>query len=36
MQSKAATPAEYLETLPPERKVAMTELRKVILKNLFD
>ena len=34
MQSKAATPDEYLETLPAERKAAMQELRKVIKKNL--
>lgn len=34
MQSKAATIEEYFSTLPEERKQAMTELRKVILKNL--
>ena len=34
MQSKAATPEEYIKSLPEERKEAMTELRKVILKNL--
>jgi uncharacterized protein YdhG (YjbR/CyaY superfamily) len=34
MQSKAATPDEYLETLPDDRKAAMQELRKVIKKNL--
>ncbi len=34
MQSKAATPQEYMETLPEDRKQAMTELRNVILKNL--
>ena len=34
MQSKAATPQEYFDTLPEDRKSAMTELRKVILKNL--
>lgn len=34
MQSKAATPKEYLEGLPPERKAAMAELRKVINGNL--
>jgi len=34
MQSKAATPQEYFETLPDERKEAMTKLRKAILKNL--
>jgi hypothetical protein len=34
MQSKAATPQEYIDTLPADRKHAMSELRKVILKNL--
>jgi len=34
MQSKATTPDEYLDTLPEDRKQAMSELRKVILKNL--
>jgi hypothetical protein len=34
MQSKAATPEEYLQSLPEDRKNAMTELRKVILTNL--
>lgn len=34
MQSKATTPQEYFDTLPEARKKAMTELRKVILKNL--
>lgn len=34
MQSKAATPKEYIDLLPADRKQAMTELRKVILKNL--
>ena len=34
MQSKAATPQEYIDSLPPERKQAMTELRKVIRKNI--
>lgn len=34
MQSKAATPQEYLESLPEERREAMNELRKVILANL--
>ncbi|HYF30276.1 MAG TPA: DUF1801 domain-containing protein [Chitinophagaceae bacterium] len=34
MQSKAATPDEYIESLPPDRKAAMSELRKVIKKNL--
>jgi hypothetical protein len=34
MTSKAKTPKEYLDSLPDDRKKAMTELRKVILKNL--
>ena len=34
MQSKAATPQEYFDTLPEDRKQAMTELRKAIVKNL--
>lgn len=34
MQSKAASPDEYIESLPEDRKKAMTELRKVIKKNL--
>jgi hypothetical protein len=34
MQSKAATVKEYMEQLPEDRKQPMTELRKVILKNL--
>jgi hypothetical protein len=34
MQSKAATPQEYLDTLPEDRKQAINELRKAILKNL--
>ncbi len=34
MTSKAATPQEYIDTLPKDRKQAMTEMRKVILKNL--
>lgn len=34
MQSKATTPQAYFDTLPEARKSAMTELRKVILKNL--
>ena len=34
MQSKAKTVDEYIESLPVERKEAMTQLRKVILKNL--
>lgn len=34
MQSEAQTPAEYLQSLPGERKQAFTELRNVILYNL--
>ncbi|MES2622337.1 MAG: DUF1801 domain-containing protein [Bacteroidota bacterium] len=34
MQSKAKTPQEYFDTLPDDRKEAMNELRKVILKNI--
>ena len=34
MQSTAKTPQEYLDSLPEDRKQAMTELRNVILKNL--
>lgn len=34
MQSKAATPDEYIESLPDDRKKAISELRKVIKKNL--
>lgn len=34
MQSTAATPSEYFETLPEDRKVAMIKLRDVINQNL--
>jgi hypothetical protein len=34
MQSKAATPREYIDSLPEDRKKPLSELRKVILKNL--
>jgi uncharacterized protein YdhG (YjbR/CyaY superfamily) len=34
VQSKAATPQEYIDSLPEDRKNAMNELRKVILANL--
>ncbi len=34
MQSTAATPAEYIESLPEGRKEAIAKLRKVILKNI--
>ena len=36
MQSKAATVAQYIAELPEDRKKAITELRKVITKNLPD
>ena len=34
MQSKAATPQEYEDSLPDDRKKAISELRKIISKNL--
>jgi hypothetical protein len=34
MQSTVATPGEYIESLPEDRKAAVTKLRKVIKKNL--
>lgn len=34
MQSKAATPDQYIKELPPERKEAISALRDIILKNL--
>lgn len=34
MQSKATTVAEYLASLPPDRRAAIDAVRKVILKNL--
>jgi hypothetical protein len=34
MQSKAKTPDEYIKGLPEERKHAISELRKVIRKNI--
>jgi hypothetical protein len=34
MQSKAKTVAEYLKSLPPDRRAAIEAVRKVILKNL--
>lgn len=34
MQSNAKTAKEYIQTLPEDRKQPITELRKVILKNL--
>ncbi len=34
MQSKAATVAEYIESLPSERQVVIAKVRALILKNL--
>ncbi len=34
MQSKATTPEEYIELLPEDRKKIISQMRKVILKNL--
>jgi uncharacterized protein YdhG (YjbR/CyaY superfamily) len=34
MQSKAATPSEYMASLPEDRKEAMAKLRETIAKNL--
>ena len=34
MQSKSNTPEQYLNQLPQERKLVMTKLRDIILKNL--
>jgi hypothetical protein len=34
MQSKAATPQEYIDSLPDDRKKVMSELRKAIKKNI--
>jgi hypothetical protein len=34
MQSKAKTPDEYIKSLPDVRKKAVSDLRKIILKNL--
>lgn len=34
MRSEVKTPKEYLDSLPEDRKEALTELRKAILKNL--
>jgi hypothetical protein len=36
MQSDAATVEEYLASLPPERRAAISEVRSVILENLAD
>ena len=34
MQSKARTPMEYIDSLPADRRRAISEIRRVILKNL--
>ncbi|MDQ3021820.1 MAG: DUF1801 domain-containing protein [Bacteroidota bacterium] len=34
MESKAKTPEEYIDSLPEDRKQAVGELRRIILKNL--
>jgi uncharacterized protein YdhG (YjbR/CyaY superfamily) len=34
MTSTAATPDEYIDSLPEDRKASMSELRKVIIKNI--
>ncbi|MBI2968509.1 MAG: DUF1801 domain-containing protein [Bacteroidetes bacterium] len=34
MKSKSTSPQQYINSLPPGRKAAMAELRKVILNNL--
>ena len=34
MTSTAVTPDEYIDSLPEDRKAAMSELRKVIIKNI--
>jgi len=34
MQSTATTPQEYVDSLPDDRKKAITELRKAVLENL--
>ena len=36
MRSAETTPQAYLETLPPDRKKAIGELRQILLKNLPD
>ena len=36
VKSKAATVDEYLEELPPERRVVVAEVRRMILENLPD
>ena len=34
MRSESKTPAEYLQSLPEDRKKAVNQLRKVVSKNL--
>lgn len=34
MQSNATTPEEYIDSLPEDRKIIISQLRKMILKNL--
>ena len=34
MTSDAKTPEEYINTLPQDRKVAISKLRKIILKKI--
>lgn len=34
MKSTASTPQEYIDSLPDDRKAAVSELRKNILENL--
>ena len=34
MQSAAQTPQEYIDSLPPDRKEAISKIREVLLKNL--
>ncbi|MGZ3832149.1 MAG: DUF1801 domain-containing protein, partial [Mucilaginibacter sp.] len=36
MQSTAATPQEYIDALPPDRKEAISKIREAILKNLAE
>jgi len=34
MQSKAATPEQYISELPEDRKMAIIKLRETVLKNI--
>ena len=34
MQSAAQTPQEYIDSLPPDRKEAISKIQEVLLKNL--